>query len=248
MEWSLVSSLLISLITLTFLEIILGIDNIIFISIACDRLPPQHQRLARRVGLSLALIARLVMLASLLWLIGLTKPLFTLFGQDFSIRGLLLMGGGLFLLFKGTFEIHEELEGSVDGSAKKHYAKLGAVILQIVILDIVFSIDSIFTAVGMTQNFWIMATAIIIAIITMVFASESLANFVARRPTIKMLALSFILLIGMVLIADGFNFHIPRAYIYFALSFSVLIEILNTLVANKKKKDKALKKTKSKMI
>ncbi len=236
MEWSFISNILISLIALTFLEVILGIDNIIFISITCDRLPQHRQRLARRIGLSLALVARLAMLASVLWLIGLTQPLFTIFGQEFSIRGLLLIAGGLFLLYKGTFEIHEELEGEESEDGKKPYAKLGRVIFQIVVLDIVFSIDSIFTAVGMTQNFWVMATAIIIAIVLMVFASEALAKFVARRPTIKMLALSFILLIGMVLIADGFNFHVPRAYIYFALSFSVLVEILNTLVANRRRR------------
>lgn len=236
MEWSVISDILISLVTLTFLEIVLGVDNLVFISIISSRLPAHQQKLARRVGLLLALISRLLLLASVLWIIGLTKPLFTVFGSPFSGRDIFLILGGLFLLYKSTFEIHTEFEGENEPKIRKKTAVFGLVVLQIALLDIVFSLDSIFTAVGLTQQFWIMATAIIIAIMTMIFSSEPLSRFVMKHPTIKMLALSFLLLIGTILIADGFGFHVPRGYIYFALSFSVLVETLNLFAARKRKK------------
>ena len=228
--------ILMSLITLTFLEIVLGVDNLIFISISSSRLPQAQQKLARRVGLLLALATRLVLLASVLWLIGLTKPWFSVMNFSFSGRDLFLIGGGLFLLYKSTFEIHDEFEGEEENHAGKKAPSFLWVVVQIAILDIIFSLDSVFTAVGMTQNYWVMASAIIIAVCLMIFASEPLSRLVLRLPTIKMLALSFLLMIGTILIADGFHFHIPREYIYFALSFSVLVETLNLLVAARRKR------------
>lgn len=238
MEWSAISDIVVSLITLTFLEVVLGVDNLIFISIAVNRLPLSQQKAARRTGLMLALVTRLIFLSLVVWLVSLTQTLFTVWGNAISWRDIFLVLGGLFLLYKGTFEIHTELEGEEEGNTIKKMVSFTWVVIQIAVLDIIFSIDSVFTAVGMTQKFWVMATAITIAIVLMTFASEPLSEFVARKPTIKMLALSFILLIGTVLIADGFNFHIPRAYIYFALSFSVMVEILNSLVAQKRRKHK----------
>jgi predicted tellurium resistance membrane protein TerC len=236
MTWVFISDTLVSLTILTFLEIVLGVDNLIFISIICNRLPLDQQKLARRVGLGLALITRLLLLASVLWLIGLTKPLFTIAGTGFSGRDLFLIAGGLFLLYKSTLEIHTEVQGGEETAVKKKFARFGIVVTQIAILDIVFSLDSIFTAVGLTQTFWIMATAITIAIILMIVASEPLSRFVQRLPTIKMLALSFLLMIGTMLIADGFHFHVPREYIYFALTFSIVVEALNMLAARKRKR------------
>lgn len=236
MDWSFVFEVLLSLLTLTFLEIVLGVDNLIFISIASAKLPLNQQKAARRVGLLLALFTRLLLLASVVWLIGLTKPLLTVFGHGFSGRDLFLIAGGLFLLFKSTQEIHGEFEMADEVKAKAKYAKFSLIVIQIAILDIVFSLDSIFTAVGMTQKFWIMAMAITIAIICMIFASEPLGKFVLSKPTIKMLALSFLILIGTILIADGFGYHVPREYIYFALAFSVGVESLNLLLARKKNK------------
>lgn len=236
MEWSFFSDVLISLITLTFLEIVLGVDNLVFISILAGRLPVHQQKTARRVGLLFALVTRLILLASVLWIIGLIKPLFTLFGMAFSGRDLFLIGGGLFLLYKSTFEIHDEFANDVEFKVQKKHAGFWWVVTQIAVLDIIFSLDSIFTAIGMTQTFWIMATAIIIAITLMIFASETLSRIVMSVPTIKMLALSFLLMIGTILIADGFHFHIPRGYVYFALSFSVMVEILNLIAAKKRKK------------
>ena len=235
MDWSIITDVLISLLTLTFLEVILGIDNLVFISIAVNRLAINKQKFARRLGLLLALATRLLLLASVLWMIKLTRPLFTVMGVAFSVRDLFLIGGGLFLLYKSTFEIHTEVEGKV-GVLKGYFSSIFMVVIQIAVLDIIFSLDSVFTAVGMTQNYWIMATAITITIIAMLFASEPLSAFVTKRPTVKMLALSFLLLIGTVLIADGFHFHVPRQYIYFALTFSLLVEMLNTLRARKRRK------------
>lgn len=238
MEWSFISDVLLSLLTLTFLEIVLGVDNLVFISIVSSRLPQHQQKLGRRIGLLFALVTRLLLLASVLWIIGLTKPFISFWNYTFSGRDLFLILGGLFLLYKSTAEIHTEFEGESPldpGGHKTKRASLNWVIAQIALLDIVFSLDSIFTAVGMTQHYWIMATAITIAVITMIFASEPLSRFIMQRPTIKMLALSFLLLIGTVLIADGFKFHVPREYIYFALSFSVLVETLNQLIARRRK-------------
>lgn len=236
MDWSFFSDVLVSLVTLTFLEIVLGVDNLIFISILSGRLPEHRQKAARRVGLLLALVTRLLLLASVLWIVGLIKPLFTIFDMSFSGRDLFLIAGGLFLLYKSTFEIHDEFEGEEEVVANKKKVGFTWVVVQIALLDIIFSLDSVFTAIGMTQTFWIMATAIIIAITLMIFASEPMSKIVMSVPTIKMLALSFLLMIGTVLIADGFHFHIPRGYIYFALSFSVVVEVLNLIAARQRRK------------
>lgn len=227
-------NILVSLFTLTLLEIILGVDNLIFIALASNRLAPHKQKMARRFGLLLAMATRLILLGSIFWLAHLERSLFTLFTIPFSIRDIVLIGGGLFLLYKSTVQIHAETEPESDTKVKRHYDKVSFVILQIGILDIVFSIDSVFTAVGMTPHIWIMATAIIITILTMIFASEPLSRFIQNRPTLKMLALSFILLIGTLLIADGFHFHVPRNYIYFAICFALFVELLNTWVIAKK--------------
>lgn len=233
-----ISTILMSLLTLTFLEIVLGVDNLVFISIASNRLPPAKQKMARRLGLSLALWTRLLLLASVFLLMKLQHPLFEIFGMSFSGKDLILLGGGLFLIFKATTEIHAEFAIQEEPALKKQYAKVWAVVVQIAILDIIFSLDSVLTAVGLTQEFWIMATAIVIAIILMMFASEPLSRMVNRYPTIRMLALSFLLLIGTILIADAFSFHIPRGYIYFAIAFSLFVEVLNTVAFRKSKKHK----------
>lgn len=236
---STVSDIAITLLTLTFLEIVLGVDNLVFISIISRRLPKQQQKIARRFGLILALISRLVLLASALWVISLKKPILTIFNFDMSGRDLFLLGGGLFLLYKGTREIHAEYIGEHSEEEKNgNYAGFGAIVTQIAILDIVFSLDSIFTAVGLTQQFWIMAAAIVITIILMIIASEPLSRLIMKLPTIRMLALSFLLLIGTILIADGLHFHVPRQYVYFALAFSVMVESLNLLVASRRKRHK----------
>lgn len=232
------SSSLISLITLTFLEIVLGVDNLIFISIASNRLPSHQQKSARRIGLLLALFTRLALLASVVWIIHLTKPWLTIFDFSFSVRDLFLILGGAFLIYKGTMEIHAEFESHSPQPKSRKPAGFTAVVLQIAIFDIVFSLDSVLTAIGLTQHFTIMAIAIIIAVILMMIASEPLSRFVSAHPTVRMLALSFLLLIGTVLIADGFSFHVPRGYIYFAVCFSVLVETLNSILAKKQSKSK----------
>jgi predicted tellurium resistance membrane protein TerC len=224
-----------SLATLTILEVVLGIDNLVFLAIISHKLPKHQQKRARKIGLTLAWVTRLMLLASAIWITKLTYPLFSVAGQDFSGRDLFLMAGGLFLITKATQEIHAELEAEIPTSdeikqiSPKKGASFGMVITQIAILDIIFSLDSVLTAIGLTQRFWLMAVAITIAIIAMMFASEFLSRFVERHPTIKMLALSFLILIGMVLIADSFQTHVPRGYIYFAMGFSLFIESLNML-------------------
>ena len=226
-----------SLATLTLLEIILGIDNLVFLAIISQKLPPQQRGKARKIGLTLAWMTRLLLLASAVWITRLTNPLFNLFSIEFSGRDLFLLTGGLFLLTKATQEIHSELEPEEEKKTvtQKNRAFL-FVVAQIAVLDIIFSLDSVLTAIGLTQRFWLMAVAITIAIITMLFASEPLSRFVERHPTIKMLALSFLILIGMVLVADSFEFHIPRGYIYFAMGFSLFIEFLNILKRKRKKR------------
>jgi len=215
-------------ITLTVLELVLGIDNIIFISILAGKLPKHQRAKARYIGLMLAMITRVALLLSIFWLANLTKPLFTILGEGFSGRDLVLIAGGLFLIWKSTHEIHQKLEGGHDEHGpKKLAASFAAVIVQIVLIDIVFSLDSVITAVGMVSNLAIMIAAVIIAVIFMMFFSGPLSEFVDRHPTIKMLALSFLLLIGVALIADGFGKHIPKGYIYFAMGFSVMVEFLN---------------------
>lgn len=218
--------ILVSLITLTILEVVLGIDNLVFLAIVSHKLPENQQKKARQIGLTLAWVARLLLLASAVWLVKLVHPLFTIFGMEVSVRDLFLLFGGLFLLAKATQEIHTEFEPAAHEVNLK-FKTFGLVITQIVLLDIVFSLDSVLTAIGLTQRYWLMAIAISIAIIAMLFASEPLSGFVKRHPTIKMLALSFLMLIGMVLVADGFEFHIPRGYIYFAMGFSLFVEFLN---------------------
>ncbi|MEN9938660.1 MAG: hypothetical protein RLZZ387_5239 [Chloroflexota bacterium] len=234
MDWLLNPDVWVGLLTLTVLEIVLGIDNIIFISILAGKLPQEQQARARQVGLGLALITRILLLLSLSWLVGLTTPLFELplplmseEARGISGRDLVLLVGGLFLLGKATFEIHERLEGAEHGGAAPAVASFTSVIIQILLLDIVFSLDSVITAVGMVDEVAVMITAVIIAVVIMLFAAGPISNFVNRHPTVKMLALSFLLLIGMSLVAEGLDQHIPKGYIYFAMGFSVLVEMLN---------------------
>jgi predicted tellurium resistance membrane protein TerC len=219
----------IALLTLTVLEIVLGIDNVIFISILVQRLPAAARDRARRIGLGLAMGMRILLLLTISWIVGLTTPVFTLAGREFSWRDLILIGGGLFLLWKATTEIGESLEGEpahhVDPAAGT--ASFGGVLVQIVLLDIVFSLDSVLTAVGMVDEVAIMIAAVVIAVGVMLVASGPLAKFVHAHPSVKMLALAFLLLIGVTLIADGFGFHIDKAYIYAAMAFSVFVEVLN---------------------
>ena len=219
----------VSLATLAVLEIVLGIDNVLFISILVQRLPPERRDRARLIGLGLAAGMRIVLLLTITWIIGLTQPVVTLFGRDFSWRDAILIGGGAFLLYKATGEIHESLEGSdhrID-SPEARGASFGAIVVQIVLLDLVFSIDSVLTAVGVVDEIAIMVAAVLIAVGVMVFASGPLSQFVNRHPSVKMLALAFLLLIGVTLIADGFGLHIDKAFIYSAMGFSVFVEALN---------------------
>ena len=224
----------VALLTLTTLEIVLGVDNIIFISILAGKLPAEQQASARRTGLALALITRLLLLLSLSWIIQLTAPLFTVLGQSVSGRDLILIVGGLFLLGKATYEIHERLEGEEAHGAAVATASFAGVIVQILLLDIVFSLDSVITAVGMVDELSIMVTAVIIAVGVMLLAAGTISNFVNNHPTVKMLALAFLLLIGTSLIADGFHHHIPKGYIYSAMAFSVFVEMLNLFARRRK--------------
>lgn len=227
--------ILMSFITLTILEIVLGIDNLVFLAIVTQRLPRHQQKRARKLGLTLAWVTRLLLLASALWISRLTVPLFTLSSFEFTGRDIFLIAGGMFLLAKSTQEIHTEMEPEEQAAnVLPKFSSMWLVVTQIAILDIIFSIDSVLTAIGLTQHFWLMAAAITIAIIAMICASEPLSHFVEKHPTVKMLALSFLILIGMVLIADGFHTHIPRGYVYFAMAFSLFVEVLN-LVRKKRK-------------
>jgi len=227
----------ISLLTLTVMEIVLGIDNLIFIAVLVDRVPSEQRDKARRAGVMMALVFRLLLLSLLSWVIGMTEPVLTVFEHAISWRDIILIGGGLFLLTKATREIHESIEGDGDGRlVKRRPVNLIVVVLQIGLLDIIFSIDSVITAVGMVDNLIIMSAAVILAVCIMLIASGPVADFVARRPTVKMLAFSFLLLIGMTLIADGAGMHIPKGYLYAAMGFSAFVEMLNTLVKKRKKK------------
>jgi len=229
-----------SLLTLTALEIVLGIDNLVFIAILAGRLPATQQNRARQVGLALALVSRLALLASIAWIIGLTRPVFDLFGHPVSWRDIVLVGGGFFLLYKGTREIHHRFEDDDLKEARgRGQSSPTGTIAQIVLLDIVFSLDSVITAVGMANTFWVMAAAIVIAVVIMLVASKPLTDFVEQYPTVKMLALSFLLLIGMTLIADGAGFHVPKAYVYAAIGFSVGVEVLNQLAARRRRSRRA---------
>ena len=227
MEWITEPQAWIAFLTLTALELVLGIDNIIFISILAGKLPPDQRKKARTLGLALAMITRVLLLLSLSWIIRLTAPLFTVLSQAISGRDLILIVGGLFLLGKSTFEIHGKLEGEEGHASARVGPSFTSVIIQILLLDIVFSLDSVITAVGMVDNVAIMISAVIVAIIFMMAFAGPISGFVERHPTVKMLALSFLLLIGVTLIVEGFDHHIPKGYIYFAMAFSVFVEMLN---------------------
>jgi predicted tellurium resistance membrane protein TerC len=218
---------LIALVTLTSLEIVLGIDNIVFIAILTGKLDPSQQDKARRIGLALAMIMRILLLLAISWIMGLTTPLFAVFNHDVSGRDLILFLGGLFLIGKSTFEIHDKIEGHEHGTKAKVAASFASVIVQIMLLDIVFSLDSVITAVGMVDHIPIMIAAVVIAVGIMMIFAGSVSRFVERHPTIKMLALSFLLLIGVMLLAEGFGRHIEKGYIYFAMAFSLFVELLN---------------------
>jgi predicted tellurium resistance membrane protein TerC len=216
--------------TLTALELVLGIDNIIFISVLVDRLPPARREFARRLGLALAMFMRIALLLALAWMIGLTAPLAVVVGNEISGRDLILLAGGLFLLWKATGEIHELYEGHGKGTAPvaaATRAAFGAVIMQILLIDLVFSLDSIITAVGMVDDVRIMIAAVVASVALMFVAAAPIGRFVSRHPTVKMLALAFLIMIGMALVADGLDFHVPKGYIYFAMAFSVAVEMLN---------------------
>lgn len=234
MEWITDPQALIALLTLTILEIVLGIDNIIFISILSGKLPKEKQKKARLVGLALAMITRILLLFSISLIVKLTKPFFTIYGLGISGRDLILILGGLFLLAKSTMEIHSKLEGHEDHHNVKVKVSFMSVIIQILLLDIVFSLDSVITAIGMANELAVMVIAVIIAVIFMMFFSSAISNFVEAHPTIKILALSFLLLIGFSLIVEGLHQHIPKGYIYFAMAFSVFVEMLNLKMRKKK--------------
>ena len=248
MEWLSNPEIWISLITLTILEIVLGIDNIIFISIMAAKLPVEKQKKARQVGLALAMITRVLLLLSLTWIMTLTQPLFSMgdwiglggteWGEKLIISGrdLILLTGGLFLIYKSTTEIHDKLEGAEEHVKTKAVVTFSGVIVQILILDVVFSLDSVITAVGMADHIGVMIAAVIIAVAVMMVSAGGISNFVNKHPTVKMLALSFLLLIGVSLLAEGFEQHIPKGYVYFAMAFSVLVEMLNLKMKKNAKK------------
>lgn len=227
-----------SFLALSALEIVLGIDNVIFLSIVTERLPADQARRARQIGLALALVFRIVMLLTIFWIMGLTQPLFSVLGAAVSLRDIILMAGGIFLIVKATQEIHAEIEGEDDEEEKKTTAAriaFSAVIAQIVVIDAIFSIDSIVTAVGMADYVEVMIAAVVLAIGVMYIASEPVAKFIERHPTTKMLALTFLMLVGVALVADGLHFHIPRAYIYFAMAFAAATEFFNIMAIRRKR-------------
>lgn len=236
MEWLSDPQIWASLLTLSALEVVLGIDNLIFIAVLAGRLPAAEQNRARHLALALALIGRLVLLVSIVWIRSLTKPVFEVFGHVVSWHDIILIAGGFFLLYKGTHEIHNSLEGEAAGRVIGNGgATFGGVIAQIILLDLVFSLDSVITAVGMANEVWVMAVAMVVAMALMLAASRWLTAFVNRHPTVKMLALSFLLLIGMVLVADGLGFHVPKGYIYAAIGFSTAVEALNQFAQRRRK-------------
>ncbi len=227
MQWLTSPEAWVALLSLTALEIVLGVDNIIFISILVGRLPTAERQRARVIGLALAMVMRIALLLSLAWMMRLTSPLFTITGTDISGRDLILIGGGLFLLAKSVMEIHESLEGGEDGHGSAGAASFYGTLVQIAIIDIVFSLDSVITAVGMVSEVPVMVLAIVIAVGIMMFAAKPIGDFVDQHPTIKMLALSFLILVGVALIGEGFELHIPKGYIYFAMAFAIGVEMLN---------------------
>jgi len=235
MEWLTDPQIWIALATLTFLEIVLGVDNVIFISILSGKLPLDQQPRARRLGLLGAMVTRVMLLFSLAWIIRLTEPWFRVVGQEISGRDLILIGGGLFLLAKSTYEIHDKLEGEEGHASNRVAASFASVIVQIMLLDIVFSLDSVITAVGMVDELWVMIAAVMISVGIMMASAEAISAFVHRHPTVKMLALSFLLLIGMSLILEGFDQHIRKGYIYFAMGFSVFVEMINLRLRKSRK-------------
>jgi predicted tellurium resistance membrane protein TerC len=235
MEWLTDPNIWISLATLTALEIILGIDNIVVISILANKLPVDQQHKARSIGIGLALITRILFLLSLVWLASLTAPLFAALGNQISVRDLIMLGGGLFLLVKGTHEIHNVFEKPEETAKVSKKISFATIVLQIVALDIVFSLDSVITAIGMAQEIGVMIAAVIIALILMLVAAGTISAFIHRHPSLKMLALSFLLMVGVTLIAEGLEFHIPKGYIYFGMAFSGMVETLNLLAGNRKK-------------
>jgi predicted tellurium resistance membrane protein TerC len=235
MEWLFSADIWVALLTLATLEIVLGIDNLVFISIAVSKLPPEQRPRARKFGLALACVTRIMLLLSLAFLASMQNNLFSLFGQDFSVRDLVLITGGLFLLIKGTMEIHDSVEGRSEEEDidTRPSAVFGYVIAQIAVIDIVFSLDSVITAVGMVDNKWVMVAAILVAVAVMLFAANPIGDFIDRHPTVKMLALTFIILVGAALVADGFDVHIDRRFLYFAMAFSAGVEALNILSRRK---------------
>lgn len=235
----------IALLTLTALEIVLGIDNLVFISILAAKLPKEQQHRAERIGLGLAMFMRIALLLSINWIIGLTAPLFSIAGFTISGRDLILLAGGLFLIAKSTFEIHDKLEGEEEHKTAKggRGATFSSVVIQILLLDAVFSIDSVITAVGMADSIYVMITAVVIAVITMVLTVGFISDFVQRHPTVKILALSFLILIGFSLVVEGLHQHIPKGYIYFAMGFSIFVEFLNLRLRSRKQKPVQLRAT-----
>lgn len=231
----------IALLTLTFLEIVLGVDNIIFISIVSNKLPANQQQKARMTGLVLALVFRIAMLLSISWIIGFTEPLFSVFEQEISIRDLILLIGGIFLIFKSTVEIHHKMEGQHDEKGKKELATFGQVIFQIVALDVIFSFDSILTAIGLTDEVLLMVIAITIAIGVMIAFAGTISEFIKKHPTLEVLALSFLILIGFMLMIEAFEFHVPKGYIYFAVFFSLFVELINMRIRKNKDADEPVK-------
>ena len=230
MDWLLQPEAWVALLTLTALEIVLGIDNIIFLSILVGRLPPERRQSARVLGLGLAMGSRIALLLSLTWLMSLTAPIVAVLGHEVSWRDVILIGGGAFLLAKATLEIHNSLEGEEEGPKAVQAASFGAVLVQIALIDIVFSLDSVITAVGLVQQVSIMVLAIVVAVLVMMVAAKPISDFIDTHPTVKMLALSSLIVVGVALIGEGFEFHIPRGYIYFAMAFSVVVEMLNIQV------------------
>jgi predicted tellurium resistance membrane protein TerC len=239
-DWISDPSIWLSLVTLAGLEIILGIDNLVFIAILTNRLPEERRAAARKVGMAMALGTRLMLLAAIAWIVTLTRPIVTVAGFALSWRDIILLAGGVFLLVKATHEMHNEVEGDESGEPRlaAKSPTFGATVVQIAVIDIIFSIDSVITAVGMADQLWVMVLAVMIAMGIMLAASTPLANFVSSHPTVKMLALSFLLMIGVVLVADGLHFHIPKGYIYFSLFFSISVETLNHVVRRRRSRRK----------